>query len=432
MAYKQDTQGFMAAAIREGRSNELVKRFSDAKYMDKLQQFKKTLINNQNKLNNAYKKLNKNTIKLFEDSGGILDQIESIIAEYGLNNMESIELLREILQKDYMQDEFSQDELDFIELYIQTKLEFFNISDELQSDNANIIGTNPQNQYYCIFLDNIQGNDGEEFSKFMQLTRQQYDDFEKANPDLFTRRANGKYELKLGQVSVNDVYGRMQSMFGDVPDILDQVYAASSKQGKQYQLQTRTIYNFLKSNANTLVDKNNNILKDTVIKNSRQLELLFDKDLISNIQSLAMSSTKIKDNKLILDKTQVNNIFKTLDFNKYQHENLGGLVGGDLQFARNGEQYDYQIKYKGTNMPWNGRTYNGVINHINTYIQTGQKFMSDPTQLTNLAEGLMNEDQFLNYLDASPTAYTAMEEISYQTVVDSFMTEMDGLEIVIE
>jgi len=26
----------MAAAIREGRSNELVKRFSDAKYMDKL------------------------------------------------------------------------------------------------------------------------------------------------------------------------------------------------------------------------------------------------------------------------------------------------------------------------------------------------------------------------------------------------------------
>jgi len=30
-------------------------------------------------------------------------------------------------------------------------------------------------------------------------------------------------------------------------------------------------------------------------------------------------------------------------------------------------------------MPWNGRTYNGVINHINTYIQTGQKFMSDPT-----------------------------------------------------
>lgn len=55
MAYKQDTQGFMAAAIREGRSNELVKRFSDAKYMDKLQQFKKTLINNQNKLNNAYK-----------------------------------------------------------------------------------------------------------------------------------------------------------------------------------------------------------------------------------------------------------------------------------------------------------------------------------------------------------------------------------------
>jgi len=30
-----------------------------------------------------------------------------------------------------MQDEFSQDELDFIELYIQTKLEFFNISDEL-------------------------------------------------------------------------------------------------------------------------------------------------------------------------------------------------------------------------------------------------------------------------------------------------------------
>jgi len=31
---------------------------------------------------------------------------------------------------------------------------------------------------------------------------------------------------------VNDVYGRMQSMFGDVPDILDQVYAASSKQGK--------------------------------------------------------------------------------------------------------------------------------------------------------------------------------------------------------
>lgn len=152
MAYKQDTQGFMAAAIREGRSNELVKRFSDAKYMDKLQQFKKTLINNQNKLNNAYKKLNKNTIKLFEDSGGILDQIESIIAEYGLNNMESIELLREILQKDYMQDEFSQDELDFIELYIQTKLEFFNISDELQSDNANIIGTNPQNQYYGIFF----------------------------------------------------------------------------------------------------------------------------------------------------------------------------------------------------------------------------------------------------------------------------------------
>lgn len=65
--------------------------------------------------------------------------------------MESIELLREILQKDYMQDEFSQDELDFIELYIQTKLEFFNISDELQSDNANIIGTNPQNQYYGIF-----------------------------------------------------------------------------------------------------------------------------------------------------------------------------------------------------------------------------------------------------------------------------------------
>ena len=425
MGIYQDFNVMAARAVQRGRGGFLVNQFRKEGYLDKLKEYLKTLQENQDKLNYLEEQFIKNMTQSqkseFFKSGGILDQLE-IVQFFGFD-------LDEYISQYY--SDYDKNVQDFLKTYVKTKHDFLDIADKIQTKNANIMGTNPENQYYTIFLKNTQ-KDGAQLEKMIRITREQYDQFEKANPQFFKRTSSGGYELKFKEANAQAVYDQMKITLGEenMVDILDQVYAVNNRNSEQqYNLTTRTLYHFLEQNKTLIEDQFGNKLS-SLSAESRRIELLFDNQLINGIQQIVMNNGQINGNNLQIKGSDIIDWFKTsnINFNNFKGENIAGAVAGDIQFMQNGVQNDYQMKMLKGYVPFHGRGYQAVMNNIQAQIDMGERILADPSMMLDLEWGRTSGEQFLEYfnLGNNELAYQHYEAIGYQTVGEYFLTEANG------
>lgn len=279
--------------------------------------------------------------------------------------------------------------INFMERYWDLKQSFFSASSKFNERTEQIRG---DKQYYGIFLEAAKNSQGELLNKnqtdrFMILSRQQFEQFEKENPDLFDiqiserfmKRSGGmsrsegtvrSFGLKSG-ISSQEIYQKMIATFGEngVSDILDQVYATTNNGDK---LKYRNIFEQLRGSTDESLQKFNA---------SRRLEMLFDSDFRNQI----IAGSSVKD------------AISFINTSKYG-ENIFGAATGDVNLQTQNGVIALQLKYKNDQfLPWNNQGFQGMIDGINTFVNIGEKFLNG-NEGRQLAQDLLFSNSDEEYL----------------------------------
>ena len=306
--------------------------------------------------------------------------------------------------------------ISFMEKYYDLKQSFFTASSKFNERTEMIRG---DKQYYGIFLEaakDKKGNllDKTQTDRFMVLSRQQFEQFEQLNPDLFGIEISQRYQKRSGNISKSegtvqkfglksgitsqDVYKKMISTFGEngVTDILDQIYTTTNE-GKA--LSYREVFT-------QLSQSNNENLQG--VKTARRLEMMFDPNFRENLKQ----------------GQDVNLAAQVLNKNDYK-ENVYGAATGDVNFkTQQGNVVALQLKYKGADfLPWNNQGFQGMIDGFNTFIAMGQMFTNGDNGRQRVAELLGSDEEaskIAEQLGEDPRFYEAIESVIGEFTVDEF------------
>ena len=302
--------------------------------------------------------------------------------------------------------------------------------------------------YYGILLERADSTlKGKDASKLLKLSREQFEEFERKNADLFeinisrrelkkqykgdelaNKEENKYWQGKEGHasrlslrrgISSATIYERMQQTFGvdfdKNNDILDQVYAVNSR---NEAVKTRDIYTILFDDKLAKTDAFKNI------SSGRKLEMLFDKDFRSSVINYIENNTTINGN---FNKSNLILQLQNLDTSKYSKntENIYGHATGDVNFDFGNKNEAIQLKFKNEYQPWNGIGIQGALDAM-SIVRTLYKAMSDPSIL----QGANLQDVFLNNLGITsdfimndPRIKAATDEMIYQEAENIFSSE---------
>ena len=294
---------------------------------------------------------------------------------------------------------------------------------------------------YGILLENANSQlKGKDAAKLLKLSREQFEQFERLNPDLFelaisrrhaekgkevSSQDNSQWEGKEGTVSrlqlrkgisSSIVYERMKMIFGenfaDGNDILDQIYAVNSR---NEAIKTRDVYNILFSNS---LSKNENFKN---IGSGRKLEMLFDPEFRNTILDYMENNQTINGN---FSKQNLVTQLINFDTSKYKNnaENIYGHATGDVNFITKNGPEAIQLKFKNDFQPWNGAGIQGALDAINI-IRTLYETMSNPNNIQNgqLSNAFMDQLGITSeFLMEDPRINSAIGEMAYQEAGDLF------------
>ena len=407
------------------------------KLAGKLNQLKKEL---EDKFQDLRKEMDKDFLTEYDKSQKSEDDIFSQIVK--LINSQDI---TKIDIKVYLNNEtslnakyFSNDQQimaiqNFATKYQALKEQIIGVQEKLGTIMENVRGDKMQ---YGILL---QLKGGKDAAKMVKLSRAQFDEFEQKNKDLFeigiTKRDYDKktetwsgsegtvsnLQLKRG-VSADTIYSRMKTLFGadfdQGQDILDQVYAVN-KDGMA--IKTRDVYKMLFSDSFT---KQNTNFQN--INAGRKLELLFDSQFHDEIVNYMNSNSLInKKGHYGFDKQNLITQLSNFDTSKYKNgENIYAHATGDVNFKINGQAEAWQLKLKGSYLPWNGQGIDGALNAL-SILSTLYGVMSNPTGFNNgsyqnaFFNNLgLNQNSFM----ADPRVQSTISDYAYQSVGDMFQS----------
>ena len=322
-------------AINERQILSMQEIFGDSINLQVLDKLSKELEQYRKELQQAFVKMRKTMIskekyltqlrtKQELAEGDILSRISDLISLFdaGLNDQGNFNINIQDFFKSFFPDlnsSFYQND-DQINAITQFIFKYQSLKDRIL-DTQELLGQTAEKirgdkMSYGILLQNADSNlKGKDAAKLLKLSREQFEQFERLNPDLFelaiSRRQakkgqevssqdNSKWKGQEGNVSKlqlrrgissSTIYERMKLTFGEnfaeSTDILDQIYAVNSR---NEAIKTRDIYNILFSNDL------NRIKNFEGIGSGRKLEMLFDSKFRTTILDYIENNQTVNGN----------------------------------------------------------------------------------------------------------------------------------------
>lgn len=459
-----DMNTAIGRAVYQGNGEAIVNKFN-GKYKKKLEEYLKELINNRKELEDLFEDMRINMEKFALTAVGfaenfrsedIISRIYDVINYIDRDNLDYKKInLAELLQQTKVDSTFYNSKLKlesiqkFIDKYFDVRDKFLDVSEEVGASSQIIRN---DTAYYGILLSNVYNKDLKtQQSHLLKITREQFEQFERQNLDLFElsvsrlqpekgteyydengNKRRWRWSGREGRaqtyglrkdVSAQQVYERMLNTFGQEAnvDILDTIYAfnPTTKQA----IRTREVFNLL--NDNTLINNKQGSNFDG-LGGGRRLEILFDpklrKEVSSMLQANNLTTTLTKKNlaSFLNNSTQ-------FDTSKYRgSENVYGNATGDVNFNFGFGDEAWQLKFKGASSPWHGLGYQGQIDSLRAMINLCDTVKSDPQKILNIGENggaLFNsEADAVAAFESNSRAMNSLQEMGVEQIQDDFLS----------
>lgn len=429
--------------VARGRGIDILKALLKSDYFKKSKLDYDNLIDEQQKLQQAYqtfiKILSKRSsskgeeLKLLDEAPTILDGLIKVLDKS--NNLENSSLslstlLNEKIEEwnnnpqskkrgDIITDSNAMTALNtFGDKYQKFKNNFLKHQETVNATNEAIRG---DKEYYQIFFRDVTGGRGtERQDRLIQIARTDFERFEKQNPDLFEmslkvqknkKTIEGKfneYNLKR-DLDPSKVYQALINTIGnngkkiESIDLLDRIYAVANIDGKQQAISTRNIAKVLMSKDLTESAPELYNAQQGGMGPGRRLEMLFDPQIRNSIaQGFARGTIRHENQLLEFFKTGKGG-FNDVDLISLKHqiqtENLYGGAGGDVIYRQGENIIGGQLKAKtGSGSPWNGAKVNAIFQNeafffdfatrIQTYFDNSNNNKPIEKQAQEIAEKL--------------------------------------------